>query len=104
MARRNKPRTWLPATFGQIDLDLWLGARNRAGTATAALREGSRGGAASFEQGDVAPAALVAADVVAGADDEESGVLVEAEAGVFSGKIPGLDGPDPGGGTVQLVA
>ena len=54
-------------------------------------------GAAAFEEGDVAPAAVMAADALARADDTEPGSLVKPEAGGVLGEDPGLDGPDPGG-------
>src|SRR5262249_12422793 len=52
-------------------------------------------GAAPFEECDVAPAAVVAADALAGADHAESGLLVQAKAGGVLGEDAGLDGPDP---------
>jgi hypothetical protein len=42
----------------------------------------------------VAPAALVAADALPGADDAEPGTLVEPEAGGVLGEDPSLNGPD----------
>jgi hypothetical protein len=60
-------------------------------------RSGADDGAAAFEEGDVAPAAVMAADALAGADDTEPGPLVEPEAGGVLGEDPGLNGPDPGG-------
>jgi hypothetical protein len=44
------------------------------------------GGAAAFEEDDVSPAVVVAAEVVAGADDAEAGLFVEAEAGGVLGE------------------
>src|ERR1019366_6517298 len=57
---------------------------------------GRRDGAAAFEEGDVAPAAVVAADALPRADDTEPGALVEPQAGGVLWKDPGLDGPDSG--------
>jgi Pentapeptide repeats (8 copies) len=54
-------------------------------------------GAAAFDQGDVAPGAVMLADSLAGSDDPESASLVQGQAGGVLREDPGLDGPDPGG-------
>src|SRR5436190_362865 len=52
--------------------------------------------ATTFDQCDVAPAAVVAADAFAGADDPESGRPMQGEAGGVLGEDAGLDRPDAG--------
>src|SRR5438105_1631752 len=54
--------------------------------------------APSFEEEDVAPDAVTAAEPLADADDAEAAALVERDARDVLGKDPCLDGPD----TVQL--
>jgi hypothetical protein len=53
--------------------------------------------AAPFDEDDVAPAAVVPADALAGADGAEPGGPVQGQAGGVLREDPGLDGPDPGG-------
>src|SRR4051812_47681308 len=57
----------------------------------------SDGGAAAFDEDDVAPAVVVAADAVADADGTEPGLGVQPEAGGVLGEDAGLNGPDTGG-------
>ena len=58
------------------------------GSASAEAGSGSGDGAAAFEEGDVAPAAVVAADALAGADAAESGSQGSRREGLFWGKTP----------------
>jgi hypothetical protein len=53
--------------------------------------------AASFDQDDVAPAAMVLADAFPGTDDAEPRRFVQGQAGRVLREDPRLDGPDPGG-------
>src|SRR5690606_35572524 len=52
------------------------------------------GGAAAFEEDDVAPLAVEAAQALAGADGAEACLGVEPEAAGVLGEDAGLDGPD----------
>jgi hypothetical protein len=63
-------------------------------------------GAASFDEDGVAPASVVLADALAGADVAESGSVVEGQAGGVFREDAGLDGPDPGcfGGGVDAIS
>ena len=78
---------------------------DRRHTVTAASGSGARDAAAAFEEGDVAPVAVVAADLLPGADDAESSLLVEPQACLILGEDGRLDGPDPVGfgGTDQGI-
>jgi hypothetical protein len=71
--------------------------RIRAAAKTTSPRRSDPGDrAAAFEEGDVAPAAVIAGDALAAADAAETGALVEPEAGGVLGEDPGLDGSDTG--------
>ena len=55
------------------------------------------GGASAFDEGDVAPDAVVSADAFAGADHAEARTSVQGQAGGVLREDAGLHGPDPGG-------
>jgi two-component system sensor histidine kinase MtrB len=50
--------------------------------------------AAAFDEGEVAPSVVVAADAFAGADAAEAGFLAQAKAGAVVREDARLDGPD----------